>query len=260
MYDNSMATRIRITPAKNEPSASKNNRMFAAIGASIIRATAGNTIRAAPFETNTALNASWAYCARRGGGEAVDERAGRARLAAHKRIPLEEDEAWKGLLEVLADKTQMRLVRASAAELLGRYAKQAPLALMAYAADKDSLVRRRAVAALAALEGEQVDKILFRALSDDSRAVRIAAAPRGVHAVEPGPGQRGVAEGALPVLEDDAKNGPEHDMRWFLLGAAQGIAGNDAASLAAYERQIELDPFAVRVRQEVERLRAKLKR
>ena len=53
---------------------------------------------------------------------------------------------------------------------------------------------------------------------------------------------------ALPVLADDARNGPEHDLRWFRLGAAYSIAGDAAKSLAAYERQLELDPFAEHVR------------
>ena len=163
------------------------------------------------------------------------------------------------LLGVLEDRALPRVVRGSAAELLGRYAQQSPLALLAYARDADSLVRRRAVSGLAGLQGEPVDAALKRALEDPSRAVRIAAARAALEGwtrVQKNPGLLGAV---LPVLTDDAHDGPEDDMRWFRLGAARSLAGDDAGALAAYRRVAALDPFASHVRTEIERLETKSK-
>jgi len=180
-------------------------------------------------------------------------------MQAIGRARLGEEDAHKALLEVLADPTQMRVVRASAVELLGRYAKRAPLdvllSLLAHVRDEDSLVRRRAVSALAEFEFEMADKALFRALSDPSRAVRIAAARAALVGWKRVKANPELLKAILPVLADDARDGPEDDMRWFRLGAASSIADRPEEALAAYERLLELDPFADFVRKEVERLR-----
>ena len=144
-----------------------------------------------------------------------------------------------------------KVVRASAAELLGRHAARAPLALLAYARDEDSLVRRRAIAGLATLEGESVDAALLRALEDPSRAVRIAAARTALDGWKRVQANRVLLEAILPVLASDAEDGPEDDMRWFRLAAARSIAGRLPQALAAYERVVELDPFADNVRKEI---------
>ncbi len=163
-----------------------------------------------------------------------------------------------GLVRVLEDKRHARVVRASAAELLGRYAQEAPLALLAYARDEDSLVRRRAIGALGTLEGTVVDKALLRALGDSSRAVRSAAARTALEGWRRVQNNPALLKAVLPVLEEDAQDTPESDSHWFRLGAAKSIAGDDAGALAAYERVLELDRFADNTRKEVERLRKKL--
>ena len=169
-----------------------------------------------------------------------------------------EEGAAAGLLRMLEDPAQNRIVRASAMELLGRYASSSPLALLAYARDNDSLVRRRAVAALAALRGDVVDRALQSALDDPSRAVRIAAARAALEGWTRIQQNAALRTAILPVLESDAEDGPGDDMRWFRLGAVRSLAGDDVGALAAYERVIELDPFATNTRAEVDRLRAKL--
>jgi predicted CXXCH cytochrome family protein len=171
---------------------------------------------------------------------------------------LGRENASSGLLEVLRDRDNPRLVRASAAELLGRHAQRSPLALLAAARDADSLVRRRAVAALASLEGASVDAALMRALEDPSRAVRVAAARAALEGWRRIQENRDLLAAVLPVLAADAAEGPNDDMRWFRLGAARSIAGQTREALAAYERVLELDLFADNVEKAVARLKAKL--
>jgi predicted CXXCH cytochrome family protein len=173
---------------------------------------------------------------------------------------LGEPDAWKALVRTLGDHDLPRVVRASAAELLGRYAASAPLALLAATHDEDSLVRRRAVAALADLHGEAVDRRLREALEDPSRAVRMAAARAALEGWKRVQADRALLKAILPVLRADAEAVPEDDMRWFRLGAARGLAGDEAGALEAYERELELDPFAGHVRQTVARLKKKLGR
>ncbi len=171
-----------------------------------------------------------------------------------------EPDSAGGLIALLADPKENRILRASAMQLLGRQAERSPLAVLAYTRDEDSLVRRHAVTALARLEGEIVDQALLRALRDESGFVRIAAARaalEGWRRVQQNPE---LLKAILPVLTRDAEDGPEHDMRWFRLGAARSIAGDEAGALEAYERVIELDPFAINTAKEVERLRKKLGR
>jgi len=169
-----------------------------------------------------------------------------------------EKDSATGLLRILEDPAANRIVRASAAELLGRQAPSSPLAVLAYAQDKDSLVRRRSVAALARLSGDVVDRALMRALADPSRAVRIAAARAALEGWARVQANAALLAAILPVLQGDAEDGPADDMRWFRLGAARSIAGDDAGALVAYERVVELDPFATNTRTEVERLRTRL--
>lgn len=159
----------------------------------------------------------------------------------------------------LETRANPRLVRASAASLLGRYAAQAPRALLALARDPDSLVRRSALRALASRRGPEIDAALSRALADPSRAVRRAAARAALQGWTRVRENAALLQAILPVLREDAQQVPEDDMRWFHLGAALSLAGRDSAALAAYERVAELDPFADHVRKEIERLRKALR-
>ena len=169
-----------------------------------------------------------------------------------------DTDAHLGLLQVARDTAVPRVARASAVELLGRHAAKVPLGLLALARDKDSLVRRRVMSALAKLEGTAVDQAFHRALDDPSRAVRVAAARGALEGWKRVQADVSLLARVLAVLEADALEVPEDDMRWFLLGAACSLAGDDRGALAAYERQAELDAFATNVRKEIERLRKKL--
>ncbi len=173
---------------------------------------------------------------------------------------LKEKGAHAGLVKILEDTSLPRVVRASAVELLGRYAKEAPLAILVHAQDKDSLVRRRAVRAMASLEGEAVDEALLRATKDASAAVRVAAARAALQGWKRVQKNKVLREAILPILEANAKDGPEDGRRWFLLGAARKIHGDDEGVLAAYERVLELDPSEDNLRREVERLKKRLGR
>jgi len=173
---------------------------------------------------------------------------------------LQEKGAHAGLVKILRDPSLPRIVRASAVELLSRYTKDVPLAMLVHAQDKDSLVRRRAVRGMAGLEGEAVDEALLRATTDESAAVRVAAARAALQGWKRVQRNKALLEAILPILEASANDGPEDDLRWFLLGAARKIQGDDEGTLAAYERVCELDPFTDHLRKEVARLKKKLGR
>ena len=80
------------------------------------------------------------------------------------------------LAEVIDDELAPRVARASAARLLGRFPDEAADAILANVRHPDSLIRRSAVASLAALPPEISDADLEVALRDESAAVRGAAA------------------------------------------------------------------------------------
>ncbi len=181
-------------------------------------------------------------------------------MAAIGAARLKQPDAHVGLLGIVRDATLPRVVRASAVELLGAYAKQVPLALLAFARDSDSLVRRRAMTALAGLDGKAVNAALQRGLVDRSLAVRVASARASLVGWRRVQKDAALLKAALPVLAQDAADGPGDEMRWFRLGAARSLAGDDAGALEAYVRQVELDPFAGYVKQEIVRLKKALGR
>ena len=173
---------------------------------------------------------------------------------------LKEPGAEKALLEVIHDKGNYRVVRASATALLGKhtYAKKAPLALMLLAADDDSLVRREAIRALGALEGAPVDRLLVRALKDPSRAVQLAAARAAATGWTRIQDNEALRDAVLPVLWSDAETISEDWVRWFLYAGVSDIAGNKEEALRAYKRVAWLDPFASHVRTRIEQLETEL--
>jgi HEAT repeat protein len=144
-------------------------------------------------------------------------------------------------------------------ELLAREASSHPLALLELARDEDSLVRRRAVAGLGALEGAPVNRALRRALEDPSRAVRSAAARASLDGWKRLQADASLRDAVLPVLEADARDFPLDDLKWFRLAAARTIAGDLAGAVEAYEHQLRLDPFATDAREAAQRLRAMLR-
>jgi hypothetical protein len=165
-------------------------------------------------------------------------------------------EAHEALVSVLGQRDLPRLVRASAARLLERYAPASEPALLRATEDADSLVRRAALAALAAVPSEAASRRLLEALSDGSRGVRIAAARAALSGWERVRKDPALLAALLPVLEEDAGAVPDDDLRWFLLGAARELAGDTAGALRAYRRQLALDPFAHHVRRHVGELEA----
>jgi predicted TPR repeat methyltransferase len=64
----------------------------------------------------------------------------------------------------------------------------------------------------------------------------------------------------LPVLQAEAEAVPLEDTRWFRLGAARQIAGDVKGAIEAYERKLELDPYAAYVRKTVADLKASLEK
>ncbi|MDF1700417.1 MAG: cytochrome c3 family protein [Planctomycetota bacterium] len=171
---------------------------------------------------------------------------------------LKEPDAHVALQQVVTDKGLPRIVRASAVRLLGRYGSKVPLALLGYARDEDSLVRRHAVASLASLEGKVVDEALLAATKDPSPAVQAAAAKAALEGWKRVQANRILLAAIEPILAREAEEMPGDEMRWFRLGAARSLLDDKRGALAAYTRQVELDPFAGYVKQEIARLKKEL--
>ncbi|MHC4469373.1 MAG: cytochrome c3 family protein [Planctomycetota bacterium] len=167
--------------------------------------------------------------------------------------------AKHALLSLVGDLAVPRVARASAARLLGELPGVVAKDLSPLASHPDTLVRRNAVAGLAGHHGELADGLLLRALVDDSPAVRGRAARAALLGWERVRENRSLREAVLAVLEEEAAAVPDDDRRWFRLGAARQIAGDLAGAIRAYERKLRLDPYASRVRQTVEKLRARLR-
>lgn len=168
---------------------------------------------------------------------------------------LGRDDAGAGLVETLADTGNPPVVRASAARLLERYGDEHRDDILRYTDDRDSLVRRSAIAALASLDGDDIDARLLEALSDPSKAVRDAAARTALAGWRRVQRNAALLARVIPVLAADARAVPDDHLRWFRLGAARDIAGDVEGAIDAYEHQLALDPFAHAVRRKVERLR-----
>jgi predicted CXXCH cytochrome family protein len=163
--------------------------------------------------------------------------------------------ADRALGAVAKDVSVPSLARATAAYLLGRYPATGEADLLRLAKDPDSMVRRSALRALAAVDGEAVDAALLAALSDASVPVRVAAARAALEGWERVQGNRRLLDAVLPVLAADADAVPEDDERWFRLGAARDLVGDVAGAIAAYERKAALDPYADLVRERIRALR-----
>ncbi len=165
--------------------------------------------------------------------------------------------AGAALRKLVADPATPRIVRASAAKLLGtagRAAEELPF----LASDRDSLVRRQALEGLATVQGDDADDALLTGLSDPSLAVRTAAARAALDGWVRVEANERLLEAILPVLAEDARAVPEDHLRWFRLGAARRIAGDDRGALEAFERKLQLDPGARLVREAVEDLKKRL--
>jgi HEAT repeat protein len=167
--------------------------------------------------------------------------------------------AETALLGIAHDTGQPRLVRATAARLLERYADWCRRDLHRLTEDPDSLVRRNALLSLAALTGEAVDARFLEALSDPSQAVRVNAARGALAGWSRVRENAKLLEAVVPVLEEDVRSIPDDYYRWFLLGAARGLSGDEPGALAAYERVLQLDPLAHNVRRHVEELRKRVR-
>ncbi|MFV1959906.1 MAG: cytochrome c3 family protein, partial [Planctomycetota bacterium] len=169
-------------------------------------------------------------------------------MAALAKARRGEKGADEDLVAVIGDEANAREVRASAALLLGRYARKNPDAILDASRDADDLVRRSAIKALAGVEGERADQRLLEALEDPSRAVRIAAARTALRGWRRVQANETLLRAIRPVLDDDARRVPDDDQRWFRLGATCDLLGDAEGALEAYEHEVALDPFAKAVR------------
>jgi predicted CXXCH cytochrome family protein len=178
----------------------------------------------------------------------ADARAG----APHARAALET---------LLLDDEAPRVYRATAARLLGRLGPDALPALLLFAADPDSLVRREALTAIGSVGGRTkgATEALRAGLSDSSFAVRGRAARAALEGWDRVREDPGLLAAVLPVLEAEAEAVPDDDLRWFRLGAARELAGDLAGAIDAYARQTALDPFATNVKAHMEELRARMR-
>ena len=169
-----------------------------------------------------------------------------------------DPEAFYDLIEVAGRESNPKAVRASAVKLIAFYPEKSLPYLMSYLEDDDSLVRRSAAAGLAQIRHPDADVALMMALEDESFAVRgeaARAALSGWARVQENPD---LLTAILPVLEAEANAVPLEDRRWFRLGAARQIAGDVKGAIEAYERKVELDPYAAFVRKALADLKASL--
>jgi hypothetical protein len=170
-------------------------------------------------------------------------------------------EARGALERVLLDEAAPRVYRATAARLLGRQGRDALPALLLFAADPDSLVRREVMTAIGAVGGttKAAETALLEGLADPSAAVRGRAARAALEGWERVRASPSLLKAVLPALEAEARAVPDDDLRWFRLGAARETAGDIQGAVEAYARQVALDPFATNVARHLEELRARLK-
>jgi predicted CXXCH cytochrome family protein len=162
------------------------------------------------------------------------------------------------LRDVVKDPEVPRFARAAAANLYGAYGTAGADDAIEAAKDPDSLVRRAAVAGLATVRTDAADAALLRALSDRSAPVRVAAAQAALQGFERVGRNAALLAAALPMLEEDAQAVPGDDLRWFRLGAAREIAKDWKGAIEAYRRQVALDPFAGKVRDQIRKLEARV--
>jgi predicted CXXCH cytochrome family protein len=165
--------------------------------------------------------------------------------------------ATAALTKVLDDAQAYRLVRASAARLLGRQHGLGTKVLLRAAKDADPLVRRSALTALAAVRSPEVDALYLGALEDPRASVRSAAARAALEGWARVRENRLLLAALLPVLEAEAKALPNDEMRWFRLGAALDVTGDVPRAIEAYERMLALHPLAASVKARIEELRAR---
>jgi len=176
-------------------------------------------------------------------------------MGALARARLKKPGAWRRLARVIRSDAP-REVRASAALLLGNYPTATEHALLEAAKDEDSLVRRSALKAMAALRSEATDRCLLLAIQEDpSWAVKVAAARTALSGWTRVQANRALLEAVVPVLQEDARRVPDDDQRWFRLGAALDLLPDPEGALEAYEKELQLDPFAHAVERRVKALR-----
>jgi hypothetical protein len=159
------------------------------------------------------------------------------------------------LAKIAADAAAPRLVRASAAKLLGRFPTGTQKTLFRLFRSEDDLVRRAVADALGGFRTAEADSVLLKALNDESAAVRSRAARAALRGWTRVQKNERLLEAVIDVLVEETAAVPEDDLRWFLLGAARQIAGDDAGAIAAYEMKLRLDPDAALVRKAVDALK-----
>ena len=155
--------------------------------------------------------------------------------------------ASQGLLDVVRDKAQPAIVRASAIDRLARD----PLAprdegVRAALDDSDPGVRAAAVRALARLEPVSRAQTLGRMLDDRSRLVRIDAAHALAGEAERSPGIAGASfQRALGEYVAALRFNADRPEAQASLGNLHASRGQEEEAIAAYQKAIALDPTFV---------------
>ena len=164
------------------------------------------------------------------------------------------------LAAIAMDRNLPRVVRASAARLLGGRDEAGRKVLLRLAADEDVLLRSSAMTGLTRERGDEADAVLMKGLFDEAAPVRYAAGRAAIAGWRRVRENRSLLDALISELREQAEAVPEDDRRWFLLGAACQIAGLLEESVAAYERKLALDPYAANIRRTVGELRAEIDR
>jgi len=165
-----------------------------------------------------------------------------------------EYDALERLQALLADRSAPRFARATVPVLLTRLGPAARDALLAHAADPDSLVRRRVADGLVHVERPEAWTALGQLLEDESAPVRAHASRSALLAPGRLAADLPLLARVIVELEAQTRWTPDDDWRWERLADAYALAGETQKELESVRRLRRLDPDRVAVREREGRL------